>query len=47
MDCCEDPIVFQKMTLDLKDWIEKNAPGTSDGACERKESHSKIIPYII
>ena len=35
--CCEDPVIHERITKDIKDWIKVKAPGTKDTkGCSKK-----------
>ena len=35
--CCEDPVIHERITKDLKDWINVKAPGAKDTkGCSKK-----------
>ena len=41
--CCDDPVVYQKINEEIKNWIWKTAPGVRDtNGCPKKENKSKI-----
>ena len=35
--CCEDPVIHERITKEIKDWIQEKAPGTTDSrGCSKK-----------
>ena len=37
VDCCEDPVIHERITKEIKDWIQDKAPGTTDSrGCSKK-----------
>ena len=43
INCCDDPVVYQKINEEIKNWIWKTAPGVRDSnGCPKKENKSKI-----
>ena len=37
VDCCEDPVIHERITKEIKDWIQDKAPGTADSrGCSKK-----------
>ena len=43
INCCDDPVVYQKINEEIKNWIWRTAPGVRDSnGCPKKENKSKI-----
>ena len=37
VDCCEDPVIHERITKEIKNWIQDKAPGTADSrGCSKK-----------
>ena len=39
VDCCEDPVIHERITVEMKRWIQEQAPGTRDSRGCAKKAH--------
>ena len=39
VDCCEDPVIHERITVEMKRWIQEHAPGARDSRGCAKKAH--------